>query len=85
MKFTWFHLMPWPHLPDDFREKHRSVWVDIAQQHVSSPSSSHERLSPVLDQLEYAEHGRLRRHRRERAPRQRLRPDAVAQHHAAAT
>ena len=29
MRFTWFNLMPWPHLPDDFREKNRSVWVDI--------------------------------------------------------
>jgi hypothetical protein len=27
MKFTWFNLMPWPHLPEDFREKHHSVWV----------------------------------------------------------
>ena len=31
MKFTWFNLMPWPYLPDDFREKNRSVWVDIDQ------------------------------------------------------
>lgn len=29
MKFTWFNLMLWPYLPDDFREKHRSVRVDI--------------------------------------------------------
>src|SRR4030095_6403149 len=29
VKFTWFNLMPWPHLPDDFRQTHRSVWVDI--------------------------------------------------------
>ena len=29
MKFTWFNLMPWPYLPEDFREKNRSVWVDI--------------------------------------------------------
>ena len=29
MRFTWFNLMPWPYLPDDFREKNRSVWVDI--------------------------------------------------------
>ncbi len=29
MRFTWFNLMPWPDLPDDFREKNRSVWVDI--------------------------------------------------------
>ena len=29
MKFTWFNLMPWPGLPDDFRETNHSVWVDI--------------------------------------------------------
>ena len=29
MKFTWFNLMPWPDLPDDFRESQRSVWVDV--------------------------------------------------------
>jgi hypothetical protein len=29
MRFIWFNLMPWPHLPEDFREKYRSVWVDI--------------------------------------------------------
>ena len=29
MRFIWFNLMPWPYLPEDFREKYRSVWVDI--------------------------------------------------------
>jgi hypothetical protein len=29
LRFIWFNLMPWPYLPDDFREKYRSVWVDI--------------------------------------------------------
>ena len=29
VKFCWFNPMPWPELPDDFREKNRSVWVDI--------------------------------------------------------
>ena len=29
MKFHWFHLMPYPDLPEDFREKNRSVWVDV--------------------------------------------------------
>ena len=29
MKMMWFHLMPYPKLPDDFNQKHRSVWVDI--------------------------------------------------------
>ena len=28
MKLMWFHLMPYTELPDDFREKHHSVWVD---------------------------------------------------------
>ena len=27
MKFYHFHLMPWPHLPADFAEKHDSAWV----------------------------------------------------------
>jgi hypothetical protein len=25
MKFTWFNLMPWPYLPDDFRERHSTA------------------------------------------------------------
>jgi alkanesulfonate monooxygenase SsuD/methylene tetrahydromethanopterin reductase-like flavin-dependent oxidoreductase (luciferase family) len=29
VKMMWFHLMPYPELPDDFNTKHRSVWVDI--------------------------------------------------------
>jgi hypothetical protein len=29
MKLMWFHLMPYTELPDDFREQHPSVWVDI--------------------------------------------------------
>ena len=41
MKFTWFNLMPWPYLPDDFREKHRSVWVDIPNT-LYDPRKGHE-------------------------------------------
>ena len=29
MKLMWFHLMPYTELPEDFRDKHPSVWVDI--------------------------------------------------------
>jgi hypothetical protein len=29
MKINWFHLMPYPYLPDDFKQKYRSVWVDV--------------------------------------------------------
>ena len=27
MKFWMFHLMPWPHLPQDFEEKYDTAWV----------------------------------------------------------
>jgi alkanesulfonate monooxygenase SsuD/methylene tetrahydromethanopterin reductase-like flavin-dependent oxidoreductase (luciferase family) len=53
MKFTWFNLMPWPYLPDDFREKHRSVWVDIDQS-LFDPARSHEVYNTYMDLLEYA-------------------------------
>ena len=54
MKFTWFNLMPWPYLPDDFREKHRSVWVDIPNT-LYDPRKGHHVYHTYLDQLEYAE------------------------------
>ena len=53
MKFTWFNLMPWPYLPDDFREKNRSVWVDIDSK-LFDPVKSHEVYNTYLDLLEYA-------------------------------
>jgi alkanesulfonate monooxygenase SsuD/methylene tetrahydromethanopterin reductase-like flavin-dependent oxidoreductase (luciferase family) len=54
MKFTWFNLMPWPYLPDDFREKYRSVWVDIPTT-LYDPVKGHELYNTYLDELEYAE------------------------------
>jgi alkanesulfonate monooxygenase SsuD/methylene tetrahydromethanopterin reductase-like flavin-dependent oxidoreductase (luciferase family) len=54
MRFTWFNLMPWPHLPDDFREKHRSVWVDIDNR-LYDPVKGHEVYNNYLDLLEYAD------------------------------
>ena len=53
MKFTWFNLMPWPYLPDDFREKNRSVWVDIDSR-LFDPAKGHEVYNNHLDLLEYA-------------------------------
>jgi len=53
MKFVWFNLMPWPYLPDDFREKNRSVWVDIDSK-LFDPEKSHEVYNTYLDLLEYA-------------------------------
>src|SRR6267143_6651070 len=54
MKFTWFHLMPWPHMPDDFRQKHRSVWVDLPSR-MYQPELGHGIYHQYLDQLEFAE------------------------------
>ena len=54
MKFTWFHLMPWPHLAEDFRHEHRSVWVDLPNA-IFDPARGHQVYNEYLDQLEYAE------------------------------
>ena len=29
MKFYYFHLMPWPHLPEDFDTRYESAWVNL--------------------------------------------------------
>src|SRR5215467_7443651 len=54
MRFIWFNLMPWPYLPEDFREKYRSVWVDIPNS-LYDPVRGHEVYNDYLDQLEFAE------------------------------
>jgi hypothetical protein len=54
MKFTYFELMPWPYLPDDFREKHRSVWVDIDRT-LYDPVKGHAVYNEYLDMLEEAD------------------------------
>jgi hypothetical protein len=51
MRFIWFNLMPWPYLPDDFREKYRSVWVDIPSS-LYDPVRGHEVYNTYLDQLD---------------------------------
>src|SRR5580658_4516667 len=54
MKFTWFHLMPYRFLPEDFKEKYRSVWVDIPR-NLYDPKVGHRLYNDYLDQLEYAD------------------------------
>ena len=54
MNFVWFNLMPWPDLPDDFREKNRSVWVDIDSK-LFDPERANEVYHTYMDQLEFAE------------------------------
>ena len=54
MKFHFFHLMPWPYLPEDFRQKYRSVWVDVPSA-LFDPEKGHRLYHEYLDELEAAE------------------------------
>ena len=54
MKFTWFNLMAWPDLPADFREKNRSVWVDVPNA-MYDPAKGHSVYNDHLELLEYAD------------------------------
>ena len=53
MKLMWFHLMPYTELPDDFREKHPSVWVDIHST-LFDPRRAHHMYNDFMDELECA-------------------------------
>ena len=53
MKSIFFHLMPYPELPDDFPEEHRSVWVDIDPL-LYDPEVGHRTYNEYLDELEFA-------------------------------
>jgi alkanesulfonate monooxygenase SsuD/methylene tetrahydromethanopterin reductase-like flavin-dependent oxidoreductase (luciferase family) len=53
MKLLWFHLMPYTELPDDFRERHPSVWVDIDSR-LFDPARAHVMYNEFMDELEYA-------------------------------
>ena len=45
--------MPYKELPPDFKEKHRSVWVDIASS-LFDPRRAHHMYNEFLDELEHA-------------------------------
>jgi len=53
MKLLWFHLMPHTRLPEDFAEKHSSVWVDI-DPGLLDPAFAHELYNEFMDELEDA-------------------------------
>jgi alkanesulfonate monooxygenase SsuD/methylene tetrahydromethanopterin reductase-like flavin-dependent oxidoreductase (luciferase family) len=53
MKALWFHLMPYQDLPDDFKEKHPSVWVSI-DRHLFDSTRGHQLYNEYIDELEYA-------------------------------
>ncbi len=53
MKLMWFHLMPYTELPEDFRQKHPSVWVDIHSS-LFDPQRAHHMYNDFMDELEFA-------------------------------
>jgi alkanesulfonate monooxygenase SsuD/methylene tetrahydromethanopterin reductase-like flavin-dependent oxidoreductase (luciferase family) len=53
MKLHSFHLMPYSDLPEDFKQKYRSVWVDVPS-HLFDPAKAHDMYTDYLDELEYA-------------------------------
>ena len=53
MKTIWFHLMPYPALPEDFTQQHRSVWVDI-DPGLFDPAVAHVAYNDYIDELEHA-------------------------------
>ena len=54
MKFTFFHLMPYPYLPDDFDEKYDSASLTYPNKNFD-PTLGVELYSRYLDELEYAD------------------------------
>ncbi len=53
MKLMWFHLMPYTELPDDFRQSHPSVWVDIHSS-LFDPKRAHHMYNDFMDEMEFA-------------------------------
>ncbi|HKX06750.1 MAG TPA: LLM class flavin-dependent oxidoreductase [Stellaceae bacterium] len=53
MKLMWFHLMPYTELPEDFREKHPSVWVDVHSS-LFDPKRAHLMYNDFMDEMEFA-------------------------------
>jgi alkanesulfonate monooxygenase SsuD/methylene tetrahydromethanopterin reductase-like flavin-dependent oxidoreductase (luciferase family) len=53
MKVHSFHLMPYPYLPEDFRERYHSVYIDIPTD-LYDPQLGHQVYNDYLDELEYA-------------------------------
>lgn len=54
MKHFLFHLMPYPHLPDDFEQKHESAWVWVPND-LFDPEKAQVFYNDYIDQLVYAE------------------------------
>jgi len=53
MKIEMFHLCPYRDLPEDFRERYHSVWVDVPR-HLFDGEIASRTYNQTLDELKYA-------------------------------
>ena len=82
MKLMWFHLMPYTELPDDFRDKHPSVWVDIHSS-LFDPRRAHHMSNYFMDELEFAaDCGFVRTYRSAQSSRRRVPARSTAEERA---
>ena len=54
MKFYFFHLMPYPNMPDDYLDTYGTSWARIPNKHFD-PEVGHTLYNQYLDHLEHAE------------------------------
>jgi len=54
LSFHYFHLMPWPYLPDDFDEKYDSAWVTLPNS-IYDPERGHELYNRYFNEIERAD------------------------------
>ncbi|HAK62256.1 MAG: LLM class flavin-dependent oxidoreductase [Pseudomonadota bacterium] len=54
MEIFFFHLMPWPQIPENVTQKYGSSWVVLPNSYYE-PQLGHELYNQYLDQLEYAD------------------------------
>jgi alkanesulfonate monooxygenase SsuD/methylene tetrahydromethanopterin reductase-like flavin-dependent oxidoreductase (luciferase family) len=54
MQYFFFHLMPWPYLPDDFQEKYDSAWVWLPNA-LYDPARGHDLYREYINTLAYAD------------------------------
>ena len=76
MQFYFSHLMPWPHLPEDFDTRYDSAWVDLPNS-LYDPERGHQVYNEYLDELVAAVLLALGYHRHDRGA-WRLRRDRLS-------
>ena len=54
MKVSFFHLMPYQNLPQDFESKHHSAWVDLPNENFDPELGQHH-YTDYLEELQYAD------------------------------